>query len=363
MDAQGNTADKDWEGFCPASSVLAGLVSDRVFVIDERLRILCANKAFLSAFGSTAQESPCGRTLGEVTGCRHAEGGGCGSSEACASCGWFMAVGACVRAGAGEQECRILTRSGDAFDLAVKVVPSGAGNCYVCGLQDLYAPKRLRVLERSFFHDVTNLAAGIRGLCELADDPDSGQGDELRPLIHDSANKLTDAIERLRTLRVAENGELRLWYSEIAPGEVLKAVVESFREDASARHLEVVVEKGEAPPAFKTDREILTLVLGELALNAIEASVRGDRVTLSCSAANGRILFSVHNPAVLDGNVQAHVFERSFTTKGPGRGVGAYRAKMFTERFLKGTMGFISHVPEGTTFFVNFPLNVSESST
>jgi signal transduction histidine kinase len=233
----------------------------------------------------------------------------------------------------------------------------------MCCLQDLYAAKRLRVLERSFFHDVTNLAAGIRGLCELADDPDSGQGEELRPLIHDSANKLADEIERLRTLRVAENGDLRLWYSEIVPSAVLKAVVERFREDASARHLEVVVEAEDAPSVFETDREILTLVLGELARNAIEASVRGDRVSLSCSAENGRIAFSVHNPAVLDGNVQAHVFERSFTTKGPGRGVGTYRAKLFTERFLKGKMGFVSHVPEGTTFFANFPLNVSESST
>ncbi len=352
-----------WAGLCSAE-LLADVVTDRVFVIDERFKIQCANKDFLSAFGNVPLESVRGHTLGEVLDCRHAVGrGACGCSADCEGCGWFQAVGQSVREGLGEQECRILTRHGDALDFAVRVLPAQAGGGCVCGLKDLFEAKRLRVLERSFFHDVTNLAAGVRGLCELVEDPESGQGEELRPLIHDGVSKLADEIERLRTLRVAENGDLRPWFSAVEPGAVLRAVAARFQEDASARHLEVVVSDVAAPAVFETDRELLTLVFGELARNAIEASTRGERVTLMCMAEGGQIAFSVHNPKVLDARTRAYIFERSFTTKGPGKGVGAYRAKLIAERYLKGTMGFISHVQEGTTFFLKLPLAVVKSST
>ncbi|MEI7901276.1 MAG: HAMP domain-containing sensor histidine kinase [bacterium] len=367
MNAEGNTAgaagcriDETWDGLC-AASLLAELVSDRVLVVDERLQILRANPALLSAFGNVTQESVCGCSLGEVADCRHAAGGGaCGGAAACAECGWFQAVRTCQREGAGAQECRILKRNGAALDFAVTALRSGAGPFCVCGLKDLFAPKRLRVLERAFFHDVTNLAAGIRGLCELVDVPDSGPGQEVRLLIHDCAEKLVDEVERLRVLRVAENGDLRLCRRAVAPGSILQAVAARFQEDASARHVEVVVEKEAAPAVFETDKELLTLVFGELARNAIEASTRGDRVTLTCAAENGRVVFSVHNQAVLDERVQAHVFERSFTTRGPGRGVGAYRARLIAERYLNATVGFVTREPEGTTFYMRFPLNESK---
>ncbi len=356
-------ADAAWDGLCSAS-VLADLVTDRVFVIDERFRIVRANPSFLSAFGHVTQATVCGRSLGEVAECRHADGGvACGGAAMCAGCGWFQAVGLCGRDGGGVQECRILKRSGAALDFAVTVLPAREGAWRVCGLKDLFASKRLRVLERSFFHDVTNLAAGIRGLCELTDAPDSGPDDELRPLIHDSASKLVDEIERLRTLRVAENGDLRPCRSTVAPDAILQATAERFREDAAARHLELIVETGAGASDFETDRELVSLALGELVRNAIEASVRGERVTLACADDNGRVVFSVHNPAVLDEHVQAHIFERSFTTRGPGRGVGAYRAKLIAEQYLMGAAGFVSRAPEGTTFRLRFPHDLSASAT
>lgn len=347
------------DGLCSAS-VLDDLVTDRVFVIDGSFRILRVNKAFQAAFGALTQEAAYGRSLGALTDCRHVDGdGACGGTAACRECGWYQAVGACVREGAGGQECRILKRDGKALDFDVKVLPAGAAGSCICGLKDIYAAKRLRVMERSFFHDVTNLAAGIRGLCELIDDPDSGQGEELRPLIHDSANKLVDEIERLRTLRVAENGDLQPCVSEVVPEAMLQAVVERYQEDASARHLKVIVKAESAPPVFETDKELLALVLGELARNAIEASSRGETVTLTCAVANGWIAFSVHNMAVLDEVVRTHVFERSFTTRGAGRGVGAYRAHLIAERYMNGEMSFVSQQSAGTTFRVKFPLRAT----
>jgi K+-sensing histidine kinase KdpD len=359
----GDATDAAWDGMCSAA-VLAELVTDGVFVVDERLAIVQANTAFLSLFGLEARASFFGRSLCSVADCCHAnDAGKCGSGPACQACGWLLAVGSCGEASTREREVRILRKCGDAFDFAVTVGYSRTTAFRVCGLKDLYATKRLSVLERSFFHDVTNLAAGIRGLCEVPEQADDAQGEGVRVLLHDSADKLVEAIERLRTLRVAENGDLRLWLSAVEPQALLQAVAERFREEASARHLMLVLEKFTGLYEVETDRALLAIVLNELARNAIEASVRGDRVTFRWSSERGRVFFTVHNPAVLDAGLQAHVFERSFTTKGSGRGVGAYLAKLIAERYLKGTLDFVSHEHEGTTFRLVIPVQALAETT
>ena len=53
--------------------------------------------------------------------------------------------------------------------------------------------------------------------------------------------------------------------------------------------------------------------------------------------------------------VRHQIFQRSFSTKGPGRGLGTYSVKLFTEQYLKGKVGFESLEGKGTTFFVSLP--------
>ena len=340
---------------------LLDLVSDRVVFLDPRGGIVRANRAFWNGCGASGCGEGLGRTLGEVMNCRHlAAGGACGEKSVCAECGWFQTLGKCREQGQGEGECRFLAADGTAFDFQVRALPLRKpyddGAWCVCVLQDMAAPKRLRVVERAFFHDVTNLAVGIRGMSEILETAGTDEGENIRKLLLDSANRLTSEIERLRTLRVAENGDVRVWYSSQPVEQLLQALVKRYEEDASSRHLTVSIDMSQVPFAFDTDRELFMLVHGELLLNAIEASVRNDRILLGFARENGRAVFSVRNPYVMDPPVQAHVFERSFTTKGSGRGVGTYRAKMVAERYLQGAVWFTSQAPEGTVFYVSYPL-------
>ncbi|MCX6911436.1 MAG: ATP-binding protein [Verrucomicrobia bacterium] len=54
-------------------------------------------------------------------------------------------------------------------------------------------------------------------------------------------------------------------------------------------------------------------------------------------------------------SVQLQVFNRSFSTKGSGRGLGTYSVKLLTERYLKGKAGFTTSKEGGTTFFIILP--------
>ena len=54
--------------------------------------------------------------------------------------------------------------------------------------------------------------------------------------------------------------------------------------------------------------------------------------------------------------VQLQVFNRSFSTKGNGRGIGTYSIKLLCERYLKGKVSFVSSAEQGTIFKVTLPL-------
>jgi len=53
--------------------------------------------------------------------------------------------------------------------------------------------------------------------------------------------------------------------------------------------------------------------------------------------------------------VQRQLFTRSFSTKGTGRGLGTYSIKLITEKYLQGTVSFVSNEEQGTVFTVRYP--------
>ncbi|MBI5240216.1 MAG: ATP-binding protein [Elusimicrobia bacterium] len=89
--------------------------------------------------------------------------------------------------------------------------------------------------------------------------------------------------------------------------------------------------------------------------NALEASGPGDTVTLECAGRGEEAEFSVRNPQVMPPEVRRQVFQRSFSTKGKGRGLGTYGMKLLAERHLRGRVSFDSEPGAGTTFRARFP--------
>jgi signal transduction histidine kinase len=103
-----------------------------------------------------------------------------------------------------------------------------------------------------------------------------------------------------------------------------------------------------------TDATLLGRILINLLKNGLEAASEGTAVTATCIlAGSDRIRFSVHNDMFMPDRVRAHIFKRSFTTKGAGRGLGTYSVRLLTEDYLGGRAWFDS-TREGTTFHVEF---------
>jgi len=92
--------------------------------------------------------------------------------------------------------------------------------------------------------------------------------------------------------------------------------------------------------------------------NALEATPPDGEVTISCKTDDKSVSFFVSNPSFIPRSIQLQIFQRSFSTKGNGRGLGTYSIKLLTDKYLKGKVSFISNENDGTTFKVDLPLEL-----
>jgi len=223
-------------------------------------------------------------------------------------------------------------------------------------VKDLYESKRLRVLERSVFHDVMNLAVGIKGLVDFADFNDAAQTAEYLEMIRNCSARCVDALLWLRNLRGAEQGSLTPCVSATSVDDLLEEVVGRYREEAATRRVEIAID-GALGLTLETDPELARLVLCALVVNAVEACKRGESVRVSVAVGAGEAVFRVSSPAPLSDNVRAQLFQRSFSTKGTGRGIGTYGAKLIAERYLKGRVWCEADLDKGVCFGFSIPLS------
>jgi signal transduction histidine kinase len=128
----------------------------------------------------------------------------------------------------------------------------------------------------------------------------------------------------------------------------------AFNPVLKSRKLEVITECTDF--RFMTDAALLKRILLNMAKNAAEASPEKSQIKLGCSAKQGKAVFSVNNTGVIPDEVKLQIFQRSFTTKGAGRGLGTYSMKLFGENYLQGRVYFRSNEKQGTTFTIELPL-------
>lgn len=171
-----------------------------------------------------------------------------------------------------------------------------------------------------------------------------------------AGRKLAEEIASHRRLLQAENGELPVIISKIESLSLLGEVMELFSADKKWRDRNIVVGENSDGVEIATDQVLLRRVLENMVKNALEATSHGEEVCLACTRSNSSIVFSVHNPGYMPRSVQLQMFQRSFSIKGKGRGIGTYSMKLFGEQYLKGKVWFSTSEDKGTTFFISVPL-------
>ena len=348
------------------SDVLAELLdaSPEVFLIlNKRRQIVFGNQALLDFLGEPSLNCVLGRRPGEALGCIHSARteGGCGTTIFCRTCGAVKAILSGIRGLRDTQECRV-TRTGvrEPLDLRVWATPFvlDKERFTIFVVADIGHEKRRRALERVFFHDILNTASGLTSLGELVNEAKPEEAREYGRMMADIGEILVQEINAQRDLASAEHNELEVHTERVESLAFLHELLRVYAGNRVSEGRHIGIDPSAEEVTFSSDRTLLRRVVGNMLKNAFEAVRSGETVALNCRRDGDGVEFSVHNPGHMAPDAQLQVFQRSFSTKGPGRGLGTYSMKLLSERYLGGTVSFTSTAEEGTTFRARFPLSL-----
>ena len=285
-------------------------------VLNGRRQIVLANNK-LAARLRRIRESLIGLRTGEAFGCIHAKKApaGCGTTRFCRYCGGANAtVDSQTSLQPHVQECRLLCSGDDgveAIDLQVWATPLAVGGegFTVFAVRDTTDEKRRRVLERLFFHDILNAVATLKGIIKLWTGLTSEQADEMRGMVSDLTEQLVEEIQAQRDLASAERGELAVEHEAVDVAPLLANVCELYGHEAAETGKTVAPAHVAGGSVLRSVPVLLRRVLGNLVKNALEASRRGETVSVSFEN-HGVPTLRVHNPGVMPEAVQAQLFQR-----------------------------------------------------
>jgi nitrogen-specific signal transduction histidine kinase len=346
----------------PQVNELYDAVADIVVILNRHRQIVYANQALEDAFHLEDRSAVYGLRPGEALNCQHCAEtpGGCGTTQFCSTCGAVRAILSGLRGKKAVEECRILRKpGGEALDLRVVSTPFAFEDepFVIFVVTDISQEKRLHVLERTFLHDISNTLTVLRGVADLATMSGSFTDADLIKELDLSVQMMTDEVNGHKELLAAESGELPVHPVSMSSLGVLQEVVALYRglEIASTRTIQIA--SSAADVRFSTDKTQLTRILGNMVKNALEASSSGECVLVGCEPdGDTQVSFWVQNSQFMPAEVQLQVFNRSFSTKGHGRGIGTYSTKLLCERYLKGKVSFVTSPEQGTIFKATLPL-------
>ncbi len=339
-----------------------------MMILNPQRQAVLINKAFRAKLDLPDTADAVGSRLGEYFGCIRASAApaGCGTTEACRSCGAARATAGALAGRATGADCRIQTIvCGQDLDLSVMATPfTYKEEAFVMlAATDDQDRQRRRQLEQVFFHDVLNTAGGVQGLLQVMNDPDRPDSvvEKYLPVAERASVTLVDELISQRDLSSAENGDLSVSRVEIVTGAFLRDIAERFSAHPLALGKHIAVSPDAAELLLRTDRTLLSRVIVNLIKNALEAEPKGSTVTVSCRRDVDHAVFTVHNPASMSSAVRDQVFQRSFSTKGAGRGLGTYSVRLLTENYLDGRVKFTSDPENGTLFYAAYPLDANRT--
>ncbi len=352
----------------PMLEILLNSVHVSVLVLNNLRQIVYYNKVFYDLVHALGTDEVYGRRPGDVFRCIHAKElpSGCGTTEFCRTCGAVKAILDSQKGASRQEECRIMTQKDvevNALDVRVWSTPFEYQDVpfTILSLVDISNEKRRTALEHIFFHDIMNAATSVLGYASMMRFDEEANPENLG-VLEESVSLLIDDIAAQRDLKYAEQGELQVDVKQHNSGTILDSLFTRFRHQFNAEGRELQLDSKIDRVEFETDFSLLNRVLGNMVKNAFEATAKGQAVRVGCRKYRNHLEFWVNNPTAIPRNHQLQVFNRSFSTKGNGRGLGTYSMRLLTENYLNGRLSFVTSKEQGTTFSAYLPIRFADHS-
>lgn len=162
-------------------------------------------------------------------------------------------------------------------------------------------------------HDLRTPLSVILGYTEALTDGKLAGNPELFATVHGEAKHLSHLVEDLRTLSLADAGELPLNLQPVAPADLLRRTVAAHFVHADERGVTLAVEEGNALPPVEVDLARMAQVLNNLVSNALRYTPAGGAVTLAAHARDDVVELTVTDTGAGIGAADLpHIFDRFY---------------------------------------------------
>ena len=175
-----------------------------------------------------------------------------------------------------------------------------------------HANQLRRQMTADIAHDLRTPLSVILGYSEALQDEKLPGTPEVYAAMHRQAQHLNRLIDDLRTLSLADAGQLSLQRRAVLPGDLLGHTAIAYLPQAEERGVRLsVVADGAA--AVWVDPDRLVQVLANLVGNALRHTPDGGQIALAASETGGRVVLSVTDsgPGIPVEDLP-HIFERFY---------------------------------------------------
>lgn len=186
---------------------------------------------------------------------------------------------------------------------------------------DLAEANRLRrQMTADIAHDLRTPLSIIAGYTEALSEGVLPGSPETFDVMHQQVEHLKHLVEDLRTLSLADAGELPLNRRPVDPRALLERTALAYMGQAETAQVEIVVDAPADLPPLSVDTERLTQVLNNLVGNALRHTPAGGKITLTAAPGELRVIDTGQGIAA---EALPHIFERFYRAdQARGRSAG-----------------------------------------
>jgi signal transduction histidine kinase len=174
--------------------------------------------------------------------------------------------------------------------------------------------------------------------------------------VYETSGVLLSEIRGQKVLLAAESGSFEVVRKPVDVADCLKDAVILVSHLQVAQDKDIRLARTSVTETMETDPVLLGQVLTHLLKNALESTLAGGEVRISAERVGEKIQFTVWNEGLISPEARSQMFQRSFSTKGAGRGIGTYSLRLFVEGYLGGKVSYSSSACDGTAFVVTLPM-------
>jgi len=208
-------------------------------------------------------------------------------------------------------------------------------------------------------HDLRSPLTVISGYLEILRDGSLEPSPERFDLMFKEAQRLQNLIEDLRTLSLADAGELKLYLAQHSSAELLRSVAMGYEPLAKQKGIELKVIVDESLPTVSIDHGRMMQVVGNLVSNALRYTPQGGMITLKASRERGGVQWTIEDSGVgIPPEKLANIFDRFYradaSRQDGGSGLGLAIVKSIVEAH-RGTIRAMSEVGRGTMMMIQLP--------